>query len=222
LKTDPIVSGKKRREENEDELWEFADTVSRRRNLRYKEVELEYLLRVAIPVYTSNRPRLVQVNLEVEPISNRDNLDRIEAESQLPEIFNFDSGKLNIQANSVLVEDVEGAALATFASEQNTILIRTVVRAILKYLAFRRAEKKGEILGRLVDLVNVATERADTRSWETLPNQISLVRMPLPEGTHNVSLFFLDDDGIHLRTETLSDVKIEANGKTFLNYRTFE
>lgn len=222
LKTDPIVSGKMKREENEKEIWDFADTVSRRRNLRYEEVELEYLLRVEIPVYTSNRPRLVQVNLEVEPISNRDNLDRIETESQPLEIINIDSVKSNIQANSVLVEDVEGAALATFASEQNTILIRTVVRAILKYLAFRRADKKGEILGRLVNLLNVATERADTRSWETLPNQISLVRMPLPEGTHNVALYFLDDDGIHLRTETLSDVKIEANGKTFLNYRTFE
>ncbi len=222
LKTDPIVSGKKRREENEDELWEFADTVSRRRNLRYEKVELEYLLRVAIPVYTSNRPRLVQVNLEFESLSDPTHRDRIDADSQHSEIPNPEPRASYIQANSVLVEDVEGAALATFASEQNTILIRTVVRAILKYLAFRRADKKGDLLGNLVNLFNVATERADTRSWETLPNQISLVRMSLPAGSHNVTLYFLDDDGIHLRTETLSDVKIEANGKTFLNYRTFE
>lgn len=222
FKTDPIVSGKKKRGENEDEIWEFADTLSRRRNLRYEKVELEYLLRVEIPVYTSNRPRLVQVNLEVEPFSNGAYPDRFEADTQLPESLNIKSGKLNIQANGVLVEDVEGAALATFASEQKTILIRTIARAILKYLAFRRAEKKAELLGGLVNLFNVATERADTRSWETLPNQISLVRISLPAGTHNVALSFLDENGIHLRKETLSSVQIEANGKTFLNYRTFE
>ena len=222
FKTDPIVSGKKKNEENEEEIWQFADTVARRRNLRYEKVELEYLLRVEIPVYKSSRPRLVRVNLEVEPFSNHANPDGIEAGNKLSEIPSLESGTSNLRANGVLVEDVEGAALATFASEQKTILIRTVVRAILKYLAFRRAEKKWDILGDLVNLFNVATERADTRSWQTLPNQISLVRMSLPAGTHDLALSFFDDDGRHLRSETLSSVKIEANGKTFLNYRTFE
>ena len=158
----------------------------------------------------------------MSPITNHANPDGIEAGSKLSEIPSLESGTSNLRANGVLVEDVEGAALATFASEQKTILIRTVVRAILKYLAFRRAEKKWDLLGDLVNLFNVATERADTRSWQTLPNQISLVRMSLPAGTHDLALSFFDDDGRHLRTETLSSVKIEANGKTFLNYRTFE
>jgi hypothetical protein len=242
FKTDPMVSEEGREEENEEEIWEFADTVVRRRNLRYEKVKLEYLLRVEIPVYISNRPRLMGVKLEIEPVSNqsmsdktetqsesrfhqdasRTGLDKVGVQGELHEIPNLESGATDIQAYGVLVEDVEGAAFATFASEQETILLRTVVRAILKYLAFRRAKKKGDLLGNLVNFFNVATERADTRSWETLPNQIFLVRMSLPAGTHNVTLSFLDDGGRHVRTETLPCVEIEANGKTFLNYRTFE
>ena len=128
----------------------------------------------------------------------------------------------NFQALSVSVEDVEGAVLSTFDSEQRVILLRTVVRAILKYLAFRRAEKADELVGSLVNFLNMATEVADTRSWETLPNQMFLVRMSLPAGMYNVTLSFLDMEGKRVRTETLSDVVIKTNGKTFLNYRTFE
>ena len=53
-------------------------------------------------------------------------------------------------------------------------MLRTVVRGVLKYLGFRRANQEGEIAGRLVNLLNVVTESADTRSWQTLPNQIFL------------------------------------------------
>ena len=222
FKTDPIVSKKKMQEENQEEIWEFADTVARRRNLRYEKVELEYLLRVEIPVYISNRSQFVGVKLKVEPVYNHTIPDSIDAKSELPQILQPGSETSNNQAYGVLVEDVEGAALATFASEQKTILIRTVARAILKYIAFRRAEKKADLLGDLVNLLNVVTERADTRSWETLPNQIFLARMSLPAGTHNVVLSFLGNDGKPRGTETISEVKIEANRKTFLNYRTFE
>ena len=189
LKTDALEF-----EDETDEAWDFADTVIQRQDLRYEEVELEYLLRVAIPTYTSNRPQFAGVKAEAN----------------------------NRQVRGILVEDVESAALTTFASEQTTILLRTTVRALLKYLGFRRANKEDKLLGRLVNLVNVATESADTRSWETLPNQIFIVRMSLPAGIHDVRLSFLDGRGQLIQTETLRSVEVYANGKTFLNHRTFD
>ncbi|MCZ6677831.1 MAG: hypothetical protein O7E52_11335 [Candidatus Poribacteria bacterium] len=192
LKTDRFEDDDE--EEEKKKMRRFADQVVKRRHHHYKEIEVEYLLRVAIPAYTSNRPQLAGVEARVE----------------------------DIQVPGVLVEDIEEIAIATFASEQGTILLRTVVRGLVKYLAFRRANKEGELAGRLVNLFNVATERADTRSWETLPNQIFLVRMRLPAGTHDVTLSFLNGENQPVRTETLHDVSIRANGMTFLNYRTFE
>ena len=192
LKVDPIVQEDADRDEKK--VREYSRTLMRRRNRRYKEVEIEYLLRVAIPAYRSNRPRIASI----------------------------DAATVHGGASGVLVEDIEAAAMKTFESELPTIMLRTVVRGVLKYLGFRRANQEGEIAGRLVNLLNVVTESADTRSWQTLPNQIFLVRLRLPAGTHNVTLSFSDRADRRVKTDTLQNVIIRANDKTFLNYRTFE
>ena len=192
LKIDPIVQEDADRDEKK--VREYSRTLMHRRNRRYKEVEIEYLLRVAIPAYRSNRPRIVSI----------------------------DANTAYGGASGVLVEDIEVAAMRTFESELPTIMLRTVVRGVLKYLGFRRANKEGEIAGRLVNLLNVVTESADTRSWQTLPNQIFLVRMRLPAGKHNITLSFSDRANRRVKTDTLQDVVIRKNDKTFLNYRTFE
>ena len=192
LKVDPIVQEDADRDEKK--VREYSRTLMRRRNQRYREVEIEYLLRVAIPAYRSNRPRIVGI----------------------------DTDTTHGQVSGVLVEDIEAAAMKTFESELPTIMLRTVVRGVLKYLGFRRANQEGEIAGRLVNLLNVVTESADTRSWQTLPNQIFLVRLRLPAGTHNVTLSFSDRANRRVKTDTLQNVIIRANDKTFLNYRTFE
>ena len=192
LKTDPIVQDDANRDEKA--VREYSRKLVRRRNQRYREVELEYLLRVAIPAYRSNRPSLVGIDADTAYGS----------------------------VSGVLVEDIEAAAMTTFESELPTIMLRTVVRGVLKYLGFRRANQQGEVAGRLVNLLNVVTESADTRSWQTLPNQIFLVRMRLPEGTHNITLSFSDRADRRVKTDTLQNVIIRANDKTFLNYRTFE
>ncbi len=192
LKVDPIVQDDADRDEKE--VREYSRTLMSRRNRRYKEVEIEYLLRVAIPAYRSNRPRIVGIN----------------------------ASTAHGGVSGVLVEDIEAAAMKTFESELPTIMLRTVVRGVLKYLGFRRANQEGKIAGRLVNLLNVVTESADTRSWQTLPNQIFLVRMRLPAGTHNITLSFSDRANRRVKTDTLQDVVIRKNDKTFLNYRTFE
>ena len=192
LKSDPIVQDDDDRDEKK--VREYARKLVRRRNQRYKEIQIEYLLRVAIPAYRSNRPTLVRI----------------------------DANTAYGQASGVLVEDIEAAAIKTFESELPTVMLRTVVRGVLKYLGFRRANKEGEVVGRLVNLLNVATESADTRSWQTLPNQIFLVRMRLPAGTHNITLSFSDRANRRVKTDKLENVVIRKNDKTFLNYRTFE
>ena len=192
LKVDPIVQEDADRDE--EKVREYSRTLMRRRNRQYKEVEIEYLLRVAIPAYRSNRPRIVGI----------------------------DADTAHGKASGVLVEDIEAAAMKTFESELPTIMLRTVVRGVLKYLSFRRANQEGETLGKLVNLLNVATESADTRSWQTLPNQIFLIRLRLPAGKHNITLSFSDGANRRVKTDMLQDVIIRKNDKTFLNYRTFE
>ena len=172
----------------------FPHTLIGRQGMIYDDVKLEYLLRVAIPTIDPNRPYFAGIEIAVGQNQKR----------------------------GVLVEDVENVAIETFKAQRPVILLRTLVRAVTKYLATRELRKKNEALGILGNLLGVVTEQADTRSWKTLPNQIFMVRIPLPEGTHTLNLSFLNANGRVSRRESVPDVKINPNRITFLNYRTYE
>ena len=176
----------------EDE--EFVPTLIKREGMAYEEVKLEYLLRVAIPTIDSHRPRFSGIRVAV-----REN-----------------------QRRGVLVEDVESIAIETFNAQRPMILLRTLVRAVGKYLLTRQAKKQNEALGLLTNLAGVLTEQADTRSWQTLPNQIFMVRMPLPAGTHTLTYSFLGENGQVRRSVPGPDIEIYPNQITFLNHRTYE
>lgn len=187
LKTDKF-------DEDDEELDKFVPTLLGREGKTYPEVELEYLLRVAMPTIDSKRPQFAGIQVQVG----------------------------EAKARGILVEDVEKIALETFEAEYPIILFRTLLRALGKYLLYREANKKDDILGTLVNLAGVFTEGADTRSWQTLPNQILMVRMPIPAGTHTVNLSFLNRNGGVASRHSLRDVAISANQITFLNFRTYE
>ena len=176
----------------EDE--EFVPRLMGREGMVFEDIELEYLLRVAIPTIHSRRPYSSGITVTVE----------------------------DAQKTGVLVEDVENIAIKTFEAQRPIILLRTLARAIGKYLLFREAKKQHEVLGILTNLAGVVTEQADTRSWQTLPNQIFMVRMPLPVGTHTLNLSFLDTNGQVIGSQSVPDIKIDANRITFWNHRTYE
>ena len=182
-----------KKDDVEDE--KFVPTLIGREGMGFEDVELEYLLRVAIPSMGSDRPRLAGIKVTV--------------------------GK-DHQKKGVLVEDVENMAIETFKAERPIILFRTLLRGVGKYLLTRQAKKKSEALGLLTNLAGVLTEQADTRSWQTLPNQIFMVRMPLPAGTHTLNLSFLDANGQVRGSQSVPDIKINPNQITFWNHRTYE
>ena len=172
----------------------FGRTLMGREGKVFDEVKLAYLLRVAIPTIGTQRPDFRGVAVTVG----------------------------DAQKTGTLVEDVENIAIETFNAERPIILLRTLVRAIGKYLVTRQATKKNEALGLLTNLAGVLTEQADTRSWQTLPNQIFMVRMPLPAGTHTLNLSFLDANGRVLQSVNGPEIEIHPNQITFWNHRTYQ
>ena len=171
----------------------FVPTLMGRQGRVYKDIELEYILRVAIPTIDSHRPVLSGIEVAVGAA----------------------------KASGVLVEDVENIAIETFNTQRPIILLRTLGRAVLKYLAYRKANKENEALGLLVNLAGAVTEHADTRSWQTLPNQIFMVRMPLSAGTHTLNLSFLDKSGRVGGRDAVPEIRINPNRITFWNHRTY-
>ena len=176
-----------------DKPDEFVPTLIGRRGKSYEDIKLEYLLRVAIPTIDTSRPHYRGIEVAVG----------------------------DEKAKGQLVEDVEKIAIETLNAQSLIILGRTLLRALGKYLLYREANKQHEALGLLTNLAGVVTEQADTRSWRTLPNQIFMVRMSLPAGTHTLNLSFLDANGRVSGRDAVTDIKIHPNRITFWNYRTY-
>lgn len=240
LKVDTKLEAfEEKNQNNERTAEDFAEVLLKRRRdgRSYKDVNIEYILHVAMPAISSRRPDITGIAVQTETGKQR----------------------------GVLVADLETIAIETFNAQESTILARTMTRTVLKYFAYRVAktiaetkakeaeekrkqrekekeklteeEKKqliaeenaarvtelwADLAGDVVNIVNMATESADTRCWRVLPNRIFLIRTHLPAGTHDLSLSFLGAEGENKTSQTLRNVEILPNRITFLNYRTYE
>ncbi|MBT8461485.1 MAG: hypothetical protein KJO44_03105 [Gemmatimonadetes bacterium] len=91
---------------------------------------------------------------------------------------------------------VSAAVTDEFEDKLGGIMIKAVARTALKYELARGIEKEldkeNEILGEIAFLTaNAAAalfERADTRSWHLLPDELAVVRLRLPPGMHPLTL----------------------------------
>ncbi|HMB71149.1 MAG TPA: hypothetical protein VKU85_17700, partial [bacterium] len=147
----------------EDDHESYARRLSRPgyRHRKYKKTELEYLLRIALPTYQPRAP------------GDRPGYAKVGA-----------GGK---SAQTVIAEDLDAIARKGLEDRMGGILFRTIVRALGKYALTRGVEKEtGKIGGLLANIVTAATEKADTRSWITLPRTVQIARIVVPPGSHDV------------------------------------
>ncbi|HET7765703.1 MAG TPA: hypothetical protein VFK92_11505 [Burkholderiales bacterium] len=102
-------------------------------------------------------------------------------------------------ASTSRVENVEAIAMKTLDSEIAGITARAIARAIAKDTIAGAASAAGSnnnssgaagaaLIGLAVNLAGVLTERADTRSWFTLPGDIHLARLVLPPGDYKLKI----------------------------------
>jgi hypothetical protein len=109
-----------------------------------------------------------------------------------PIIVEADGESLDVEP----IADVAALARAALEQEMPGIVLRTVVRALIKYGAHREAKDRGgEIGGILANALGAATERAETRSWSTLPRDISLVGLELRHPVAGLNLHWANNDG---------------------------
>lgn len=80
--------------------------------------------------------------------------------------------------------------VARSALEQRgkAITARQALRLAAKYQIAERIGEKDELAGGIAQIIMLLTEQADTRSWETLPASLSLLRMTLPLENQSVTV----------------------------------
>lgn len=144
------------------------------------------------------------------------------------------------QASSI-VEDLQGIAIQNLKDREVRELVRAAARAGLKYALTKGSKKVGERLGKseedttsterskvlgklfgaIANLFGYATEHADLRSWRSLPQNIQLAKIELPEGIYDVDVLLLDKRGRVIRTVGFSEVEVGEGETTLLRYRSY-
>lgn len=122
--------------------------------------------------------------------------------------------------------DVAADARSDFDGSRGTMIARTMLRAASKVALSSAAkdvvekedEVAGQVVGVLTNLGTALTERADTRCWHLLPGEVSMLRLQLPAGAHDLTLE-LDDATGSARSVSLGSVDVVPGGTAFVTHR---
>ena len=129
--------------------------------------EVQSTVRVAFPVYKTEAPPANKARLNI-------------------------SGKL---IDLETVENIDSLARHALDDDMPLVMTRAVARAVVKYQSQKHAQDQHALAGFLLTVTNLATERADTRSWTTLPREIQMARVMLPAGQQQVSIEIVNAAG---------------------------
>lgn len=100
-----------------------------------------------------------------------------------------------IGANTEMAEDLTAIAAKALEDRLALVYLKSGGRALLKFLAAEKAKselkKKNNQLTNLlgsiaIDIAIGVTERADLRTWRTLPAEFQLAKLGLPPGTYRL------------------------------------
>lgn len=131
------------------------------------------------------------------------------------------------QASTAPVENIDAIAKASLDSHMAAITARSIARAVIKAKIQESVDRAGQnrnnndsgaaLLGSIfVRVAAIATERADTRSWLTLPAEIQLARLHLPPGTYTIKVELLGAGGQTVDTREYPGIVIADGHMTYL------
>lgn len=115
------------------------------------------------------------------------------------------------------VSNLDGLARASLNENMPIITARAIARAVMKKKTEREVGDKTGSFGQVAAmLANFGSEIADTRSWNTLPQEFELARISLPAGEYNVAIELFNSAG-YIVDVIYENVKIEPAAVTFIN-----
>ncbi len=116
------------------------------------------------------------------------------------------------------VEHIDAIDHKTLEAYMPAITARAIARAVVKYNMAREAGKQDQLAGVLVNIAGFVVERADTRSWLTLPAKIQMARLRLKAGRYNLSLELLDASGRPVRSVKLGEIDLPKGKRRYISY----
>ena len=133
------------------------------------------------------------------------------------------------RSTAALVENIDAIARSHLQAKMPAITARTIARQVVKSKIAKEARRSAgqqsdskdalaaAIFSIGVEIAGFITERADTRSWVTLPRDIYLARLALPPGQHTVRVELYGGLDRLVAVRDYPGVDIRRGRKTFLS-----
>jgi hypothetical protein len=175
----------------------YTYQLAQRAGQQYDPRIVKYWLHIALPVVQEDPPLHTRAVVRATAMTGTTAEPRVDKPREV---------------NAVYVEDLDYQANRAYKEKQGSVFLRAIARALAKYLASDAASKQDTGLGSLVNLLGVVTERADTRSWTTLPRSIQAARLDLDPGKYKIDVDLIDARGGLLVHQSFDAVDVTADG----------
>lgn len=119
------------------------------------------------------------------------------------------------EADAELVEDINEIAVKNLEDRRVRVVVKMLARAAVKRAVIDSATEEDTGGEELLNIMNVFIEQADTRTWRTLPGEIYLSRMFLPEGDYD--LYVTQCDG---EKKAIKSLSLRAGETRFILYES--
>ena len=111
--------------------------------------------------------------------------------------------------DSELFADLDRHARAALEDEMPAIIARTVARVAVKNQVAHEAGEEQPLFGLALNVLAVLSEQADTRAWNTLPQEILVTRLELEPGLYDLQLL-LDGSFRPEASQSWQQIQLEA------------
>lgn len=119
----------------------------------------------------------------------------------------------NESISSEQIVQLQALVAMQLKEQMPSIIARQVLRLLAKERVRHKLSKEGGDVGNiLAGLYNIASERADTRSWLTLPNDVQILETFLPSGQHTLQFNQVNDVEVTVHNERTTLVFIDRIG----------
>lgn len=124
-------------------------------------------------------------------------------------------------AQSEELENLEAIGIQSLRDRLGREVIRAMTRLAAKAKLQDEVRKQfGGVAGLVVGTGMLLTQKADVRSWQTLPASLQVARARLEPGEHTITLRYYDKSGGNRGGDSQRSIRIEPRKKTFLLVRT--
>lgn len=134
---------------------------------------------------------------------------------RVPEVAD---AEIQIDGSSALTTRVESImydANRALSAELPRLTAYEISRNVARQAVANQADKKEQGMGALLSFIGTAVDQADTRIWDTLPDDIQLARLRLAPGTYTLKVSLLGHGGNAVESRAFDNVVISPGRMTF-------